>query len=248
MSKKIFDLIIKTILTILALVSGILTFVLRWSSYSAVEAAIFGIAYFVAAISFWLADKKYWVRVVMTAALMVTIFFTLAQGLAGMPLGLSQLNGTQFSLLMVLLASPAIISLIYFNLEIDHSNTELLLVFMRLVLSLEVSIISFILIIMLETNGALIWSLPLWGQYLVVYGIILLAILNIVYAVINWLKFYQGKVVWITTGLMVIEIVVCFPIFGMQDIGVIAFVLIAIAILIFTAYLNNHNKKELRKK
>lgn len=46
MNKKTFDLIIKIILSVLAIASGILAFILRWSSYSAVEAAIFGIAYF----------------------------------------------------------------------------------------------------------------------------------------------------------------------------------------------------------
>lgn len=58
MNKKTFDLIIKIILSVLAIASGILAFILRWPSYSAVEAAIFGIAYFIAAISFWFADKK----------------------------------------------------------------------------------------------------------------------------------------------------------------------------------------------
>ena len=41
MNKKTFDLIIKIILSVLAIASGILAFILRWSSYSAVEAAIF---------------------------------------------------------------------------------------------------------------------------------------------------------------------------------------------------------------
>ena len=92
MNKKTFDLIIKIILSVLAIASGILAFILRWPSYSAVEAAIFGIAYFIADISFWFADKKYWVRVVMIVALMVTIFFTLDQALSGMPLGIGQIN------------------------------------------------------------------------------------------------------------------------------------------------------------
>ena len=248
MNKKTFDLIIKIILSVLAIASGILAFILRWPSYSAVEAAIFGIAYFIAAISFWLADKKYWVRVVMIVALMVTIFFTLDQALSGMPLGIGQINGALYSLLMVLLASSAILGLIYFNLEMDHSNMELLLVFMRIVLSLEVGLIAFMLIIMLETSGASIWALPLWRQYVFVYGILLLVVLDIVYAVINWLKFYRGKVAWITTALMVLEIIACFPMMGVLDASAIVFGLVAIAILIFTAYLNNHAKKELRKK
>lgn len=248
MNKKTFDLIIKIILSVLAIASGILAFILHWSSYSAVEAAIFGIAYFIAAISFWFADKKYWVRVVMIVALMVTIFFTLDQALSGMPLGIGQINGALYSLLMVLLASPAILGLIYFNLEMDHSNMELLLVFMRIVLSLEVGLIAFMLIIMLETSGASIWALPLWRQYVFVYGILLLVVLDIVYAVINWLKFYRGKVAWITTALMVLEIIACFPMMGVLDVSAIVFGLVAITILIFTAYLNNHAKKELRKK
>lgn len=248
MNKKTFDLIIKIILLVLAIASGILAFILRWPSYSAVEAAIFGIAYFIAAISFWFADKKYWVRVVMIVALMVTIFFTLDQALSGMPLGIGQINSALYSLLMVLLASPAILGLIYFNLEMDHSNMELLLVFMRIVLSLEVGLIAFMLIIMLETSGASIWALPLWGQYVFVYGILLLVVLDIVYAVINWLKFYRGKVDWITTALMVLEIIACFPMTGVLDVSAIVFGLVAIAILIFTAYLNSHAKKELRKK
>lgn len=40
MNKKTFDLIIKIILSVLAIASGILAFILRWPSYSAVEAAI----------------------------------------------------------------------------------------------------------------------------------------------------------------------------------------------------------------
>ncbi|WP_308555128.1 hypothetical protein [uncultured Lactobacillus sp.] len=248
MNKKTFDLIIKIVLTILALASGVLAFTLNWPSHSTVGATIYGITYLIAAVSFWLADKKYWLRVVMLAALTVTIVFTISQALSGEPLGVNQGNGTLFSLLLVLLASPAVLGLIYFNLDANHSNMELLLVFMRIILSFEIGIISFMLIIILETNGALIWSLPLWGQYLFVYGILLLAVLDVVYAVINWLKFYRGKVTWITTGLMVIEIIACFPILGMQEISVIIFMLIAIAILIFTAYLNNYDRKELHKK
>ena len=114
MNKKTFDLIIKIILSVLAIASGILAFILRWPSYSAVEAAIFGIAYFIAAISFCFADKKYWVRVVMIVALMVTIFFTLDQALSGMPLGIGQINSALYSLLMVLLASPAILAFFCF--------------------------------------------------------------------------------------------------------------------------------------
>lgn len=248
MNKKTFDLIIKVVLTVLALASGILALVLNWPGHSTVGAFILSVTYFIATISFWLADKKYWLRVVMIAALTITIVFTISQALSGMPLGVNEKNGTLFSLLLVLLASPAVLGLIYFNLDTEHNNMELLLVFMRIILNFEVGIVSFMLIIILETNGAMIWSFPLWGQYLFVYGILLLVVLDIVYAVINWLKFYRGKVVWITTSLMVIEIIACFPILGMQEISVIIFMLIAIAILIFTAYLNIYDKKQLHKK
>ena len=87
---------------------------------------------------------------------------------------------------------------------------------MKIILSFEVGIVAFMLIIMLEVSGAMIWSLPQWGQYLFVYGIMLLAILDIIYAIINWLNFYRGKVTWITTTLFVIEIIACLPLFGKQ--------------------------------
>lgn len=112
MNKKTFDLIIKIVLTILALASGVLAFTLNWPSHSTVGATIYGITYLIAAVSFWLADKKYWLRVVMLAALTVTIVFTISQALSGEPLGVNQGNGTLFSLLLVLLASPAVLGLI----------------------------------------------------------------------------------------------------------------------------------------
>lgn len=245
MNRKTIDVVIKIILTILALAAGILTFALQWPGRSAVMAPVYGILYFIAAISFWFENKKAWVQVVMTASLVITMILTVAQSISGIPLGVFQGNGVAFSSLIVLFAAPAILGLIYFNLSIHHSNLELLMVFMRIILNFEVGIIAVILIVMLEVSGEAIWSLPLWGQYVLVYSIMLLAILDIVYAIINWFNFYRGKVAWITTILVAIEIAICLPLFGMPSVSAIIFILIAIVILVFTAYLNNlmKNKK-----
>lgn len=244
MNKKTFDLIMKIALTILALASGILAFVLQLPGRSLVLAPIYGILYFIAAITFWFEDKKSWIQIVMIASLVTTLILTIAQSIAGIPLGVYQGSGIVFSWMMVLLVSPSVLGLIYFNLNTHHDNWDLLFVFMKIILSFEVGIVAFMLIIMLEVSGAMIWSLPQWGQYLFVYGIMLLAILDIVYAIINWLKFYRGKVVWITTALFVIEIIACLPLFGMPTVSVIIFVVIMLAIVIFTAYLNNRVKSK----
>lgn len=82
------------------------------------------------------------------------------------------------------------------------------------------------------------------GQYVLVYTIMLVAILDIVYAIINWFNFYRRKVAWITTILVAIEFAVCLPLFGMPNVSSIIFTLIAIVILIFTAYLNNRVKNK----
>lgn len=94
---------------------------------------------------------------------------------------------------MILFSAPAILGLIYFNLDAHHSTLDLLMVFMRIILNFEVGIIAVILIVMLEVSGEAIWSLPLWGQYILVYSIMLLAILDIVYAIINWFNFYRRE-------------------------------------------------------
>ena len=244
MNRKIMDLIVKIILTILAVVAGILTFTLQWPGRSAILAPTYGILYFVAAVTFWLENKKIWARVIMIAALVVTMILTIAQSIAGIPLGIFQGNGVIFSGLIVLFSAPAILGLIYFNLDAHHSTLDLLMVFMRIILNFEVGIIAVILIVMLEVSGEAIWSLPLWGQYILVYSIMLLAILDIVYAIINWFNFYRGKLAWITTILMAIEIAICLPLFGMPSVSSIIFTLIAIVILVFTIYLNNRIKNK----
>lgn len=244
MNRKIMDLIVKIILTILAVVAGILTFTLQWPGRSAILAPTYGILYFVAAVTFWLENKKIWARVIMVAALVVTMILTVAQSIAGIPLGIFQGNGVIFSSLIVLFSAPAILGLIYFNLDAHHSTLDLLMVFMRIILNFEVGIIAVILIVMLEVSGEAIWSLPLWGQYILVYSIMLLAILDIVYAIINWFNFYRGKLAWITTILIAIEIAICLPLFGMPSVSSIIFILIAIVILVFTVYLNNRIKNK----
>lgn len=243
MDRKTINLIIKIILTILALAAGVFCFVTQWPGRETVIATIYGVLYFLIALTLWLQQKQGWLQVIMTASFVVTVILTIAQAIAGIPLGVYQ-AGMFHSLIIVLLAAPGILGLIYFNLNTRHDNLDLLLVFMRIILSFEVGIIAIMLILMLEISGAMIWSLPQWGQYALVYGILVLAILDIAYAVINWLKFYRGKVVWITTILMIIEILACMPLFGMPTLSVIAFILIAIAILIFTAYLNNRIKSK----
>lgn len=97
---------------------------------------------------------------------------------------------------------------------------------------------------MLEISGALIWSLPGWGQYLFVYGMVLLVILDLVYAIINWFDFYCGKVTWITTSLVAIEMLICLPMMGMPIVNVVIFILLGIVILFFTAWLNNYVKNK----
>lgn len=59
MNRKIMDLIVKIILTILAVVAGILTFTLQWPGRSAILAPTYGILYFVAAVTFGLKIRKY---------------------------------------------------------------------------------------------------------------------------------------------------------------------------------------------
>lgn len=250
MSRRTFDLIVKVVLTLLALAGGIMALVLQMPGRSVVLSSIYGVLYFVAAISFWFEDRKSWIQIVMIASLVITLVLTIAQSIAGIPLGVFQGSGILFSWIMVLLVSPGVLGLIYFNLNTHHDNWNLLFVFMKIILSFEVGIVAFMLIIMLEVSGAMIWSLPQWGQYLFVYGIMLLAILDIIYAIINWLNFYRGKVTWITTTLFVIEIIACLPLFGMPTVSVIIFVIIMLAIVIFTAYLNNRieSKKQLHKK
>ena len=242
MSRKTFNLIIKIVLTLLALASGILAFALQMPGRYLVLASIYGILYFIAAISFWFEDKKSWIQIVMIASLVITLLLTIAQSIAGIPLGVFQGSGILFSWMMVLFVSPGVLGLIYFNLNTYHDNWDLLNVFMKIILSFEVGIVAFMLIFMLEVSGGMIWSLPRWGQYLFVYGIMLLAILDIIYAIINWLNFYHGKIAWITTALFVIEVVACLPFFGMPTVPVIVFVIIMLAIVIFTAYLNNRIK------
>lgn len=164
MNRKTIDLVIKIILTILAIASGVLAFVFQWPGRSEVLAPTYGILYLIAALSFWFEDKKLWVRVIMITALVATMILTVAQSISGIPLGVPQINSSAFSGLIVLFAAPAILGLIYFNLNTQHSNLELLMVFMRIILNLEVGIIAIILIIMLEVSGESIWALPLWGS------------------------------------------------------------------------------------
>lgn len=249
MNRKKLDLIIKIILTILALVSAVLTFAVQWPGKETVIVAIYGVLYFITALTLWFENKRGWIRVIMIASMVITIIFTIAQAVTGIPLGIYMGEGIVHSLIIVLLASPGILGLIYFNLGAQHNNLDLLLIFMRIILNFEIGIIAFLLIVMLEVSGALIWSFPEWGQYVFVYGILLLVILDMVYAIINWLNFYHGRVTWITTSLVIIEVLACTPLFGVITFTTIVFVLIIIAILIFTAYLNNHikSKKALHK-
>lgn len=244
MKRQTFDLISRIILTLLALLVVIVIFSLQWPGRSNVLAVIDGILYLISAVAFWFADRQGWVRVVLISTLVATLFLSIAQALAGIPLGVYRGSGIVISCLSVLLVSPAILGLIYYNLKINHSNLELLLVFMRLVLNLELALFALILFVMLEISGALIWSLPGWGQYLFVYGMVLLVILDLVYAIINWFDFYCGKVTWITTSLVAIEMLICLPMMGMPIVNVVIFILLGIVILFFTAWLNNYVKNK----
>lgn len=243
MSKKIIDIVVKIVLTLLAAASGVVAFILQFTGRSSVLSSIYGALYFVMAISFWLQDKKPWLRLIMIITLVTTLILTISQSIAGIPLGLYQGSIFAFSWLIVLLAAPGILGLIYFNLHARHDNWDLLVVFMKIILNFEAGITALMLILMLEISGSLIWSLPKWGQYVFVYGVMLLAVLDIIYAIINWLKFYRGKVAWITTIIFMIEVVVCVPLLGMPDVSMIIFIIVMLIAAAFTAYLNNRIKK-----
>lgn len=249
MNRKKLDLIIKIILTVLALASAALTFAVQWPGKETAIVVIYGILYLIVALTLWFENKRSWIRIIMVASLVITIIFTIAQAITGIPLGIYMGEGIIHSLIIVLLASPGILGLIYFNLGTQHDNWDLLLIFLRIILTFEMGIIAFLLIVMLEASGALIWSFPEWGQYVFVYGILLLAILDMIYAIINWLNFYHGRITWITTGLVIIEVLACTPLFGVITLSTVIFVLAIIAILLCTAYLNNRikNKKLLHK-
>ncbi|NMB31063.1 MAG: hypothetical protein GX990_00005, partial [Lactobacillus sp.] len=73
MSRRTFDLIVKVVLTLLALAGGIMAFVLQMSGRSVVLSSIYGVLYFVAAISFWFEDRKSWIQIMMIASLMITL-------------------------------------------------------------------------------------------------------------------------------------------------------------------------------
>ena len=79
-------------------------------------------------------------------ALVITLVLTIAQSIAGIPLGVFQGSGILFSWMMVLLVSPGVLGLIYFNLNTHHDNWDLLFVFMKIILSFEVGIVAFMLI------------------------------------------------------------------------------------------------------
>lgn len=243
MNKKTIDIGVKIVLTLLAIASGIVAFALQFTGRSSVLSSVYGVLYFVMAISFWLQDKKLWLRLIMFITLVTTLIMTISQSIAGIPLGIYQGSLFAFSWLIVLLAAPGILGLIYFNLNTQHNNWDLLVVFMKIILNFEAGITALMLIMMLEISGAMIWSLPKWGQYVFVYGIMLLAILDVIYAIINWLKFYRGKVAWITTIIFMIEIITCMPLLGMPDVPMIIFIIVMLIVAAFTAYLNNRIKK-----
>ncbi len=101
---------------------------------------------------------------------------------------------------------------------------------------------------MLAVSGTMIWLMPQWAQIVFVYGILLLAFLDIVYAIINWLKFYRGKLTWITTSLFVIQIVGTLPLFGPINFEKVLWTLFIVVVVIATAYMNNRVKERKSKK
>lgn len=232
MSKKLIDRVIKIILTLLALGSGITAIALRLNG-NVFLYGLYGILYFVLAFCLWFENQKPWIRLVMIITLVTTLIITIIESI----LGLDSLG------VNILLAAPGVLGLIYFNLNRTHNNSDLFTVFMKVILTFEVGVVTFMLMLALVLNGAMLEILPQWGKAIVVWGVMLLAILNIVYAVVNWLKFYRGKIVWITTISFVLELAICIPHLGLESATMIILAIIMFAVAILTAWMNNYIKK-----
>ena len=219
---KTFDITVKVVLTLLAVASVGVIFFTDWNGRSEAISIVYGILFLLAAIAFWFSDKNRIIKIILDCLLVIN--------------------------LAVLFAAPSVLGLIYFNLSSFQDGWDVILVLLRIVLSFVVGYTSLILVLMLAVSGTMIWLMPQWAQIVFVYGILLLAFLDIVYAIINWLKFYRGKLTWITTSLFVIQIVGTLPLFGPINFEKVLWTLFIVVVVIATAYMNNRVKERKSKK
>ena len=245
---KTFDITVKVVLTLLAVASAGVIFFTDWNGRSEAISIVYGILFLLAAIAFWFSDKNRIIKIILDCLLVINLIVTISQTMSDMPLGMIDGGPVAASLLAVLFAAPSVLGLIYFNLSSFQDGWDVILVLLRIVLSFVVGYTSLILVLMLAVSGTMIWLMPQWAQIVFVYGILLLAFLDIVYAIINWLKFYRGKLTWITTSLFVIQIVGTLPLFGPINFEKVLWTLFIVVVVIATAYMNNRVKERKSKK
>lgn len=238
-----FEFAVKIVLTILSIIDGLIALIINFPGKTTVLAVIYGLLFFIAAITFWLLKSQKWAKPVMEIALVITIVLSLAQSMAGIPLGIPTDGAGWIMTRGVLCALPAIIGLIYFNLDSFKDGPNVLLVFLHLFITFVFSYVAFLTIMVLAVSGGSIAGMPDWGQNVTIWGFIILAMLDLVYIVLNWLKIYRGMLAWVLTAIVLLGWIPLGYMAGFLVSDLWWLILLAI-VVIFTTYCNNRVKND----
>lgn len=243
MKNRKLDLTIKIILTILAVVSGLIAFIVNFPEKTVLLSAIYGIFYFIAAITFWLQDKNKWLRVLMEVSLVITFLLSLTQSMADIPLGVPTDGAAGILTRAVVMALPSILGLIYFNLDSFSSGSKVLLVLLHLFVTFIFAYLALMTIMVLTISGAFILGMLGWMQNITVAAFYIIALYYVVYIICNWLKFYRGAIAWVMT---IVAIIAFVPVgyFGGFMISDFWWLGIIVLLVLFATYWNNHVKKD----
>lgn len=241
MKNKKFDLTIKVILTVLAVISGLTAFILSFPGKTVLLSIIYGILYLIAAITFWFQDKNKWLRVLMEVSLVLTFLLSLTQSVADVPLGIPTDSASWVLIRAVVMALPSIVGLIYFNLDSFSSGAKVLLVFLHLIVTFVFAYLAFLTILILMISGAFILGMPTWMQNVTVVAFYIIALYYVIYIICNWLQFYRGMIAWIMT---IVAIIAFIPVgyiggFMISDFWWLG---IVVVVVLFATYWNNHVK------
>ncbi|RVU70336.1 MULTISPECIES: hypothetical protein [Lactobacillus] len=204
----------------------------------------FALLFIVIAGLYFIIEKRS-IRIVQNSLLIITLGFTFASIFTSWPAFLSMDQEWLTMINELLLSITVIAGLVFTNMPSLTDNKHILLFCLKFVNVLLALFAGVYIFVALSVGGSMFLQLPIWQQNLAIVGLIVLMMLNLVYAIVIWLKHYHGWWTWICAVLIAIEI--NWPFFhGNSMIPVLSLwmgILQAIVILIAIFGMNYLNEK-----